>query len=330
LKKVYLRSRGGGKQGWGNIYRLITIYELIKKKYDCLFIFEGNQEVANFVKKKKIKYIRLKENISLNQEQLIIDRLDSAHLSIIEMLDCSYSRQKIYKKKSNKLIVFDDILNKRYCADQVISGQYKSKLKKIKNLRSGYEFYPLKKEFENYKNKKKKIKKQIEKVLICLGGSSYNLGNEKMYNFFKNKNYRTTIIKGDEQKKLNFKTDSKNTNILFKNKSKNLAKLIYESDIVITGGGYIKIETAFLKTPMLVLPVQRHQLELVKDFKKYCSVPFLNYSSRLNNRIIELFFNKYNYKYRYQMNKTLSNKFRNNVFKKKVLSLITNQMGNKK
>ena len=43
MKKVYLRSRGGGKQGWGNIYRLITIYELIKKKYDCLLIFEGNQ-----------------------------------------------------------------------------------------------------------------------------------------------------------------------------------------------------------------------------------------------------------------------------------------------
>ena len=145
MKKVYLRSRGGGKQGRGNIYRLITIYELIKKKYDCLFIFEGNQEVTNFVKEKKIKYLRLKENITISEEERIIEKLEKADLSIIEMLDCSYSRQKIYKKKSNKLIVFDDILKKRYCADQVISAQYKSKPKNIKNLRSGYEFYPLRK-----------------------------------------------------------------------------------------------------------------------------------------------------------------------------------------
>ena len=330
MKKVYLRSRGGGKQGWGNIYRLIAIYDLIKSKYNCLFIFEGTNEVANFIKEKKLKYIRLKENITLNQEKKIIDRLGNADLSIIEMLDCSLGRQKIYKKKSNKLLVFDDILNKKYCADKVISAQYKSKFRNIKNLISGYEFYPLRKKYNNYKNKKKKIKKKIEKVLVCLGGSSYNLGNEKMYNFFKNKNFKTIIIQGNEQKRLYFKKQVKNKNVLFKSKIKNLAKLIFDADIVIAGGGYVKIETAFLQTPMIILPVQRHQLELVKDFNKYCNVPFISYPSKLNNKMIAKNFNKYSYKFRYQMNKILRNKFRDNIFKKKILSFIENQIGNSK
>ena len=74
MKKIYFRGRGGGKQGWGNIYRLITIHELVKKNYNCLFIFEGNNQVTNFIKEKKIKYLRLKENITIKEEETIINK----------------------------------------------------------------------------------------------------------------------------------------------------------------------------------------------------------------------------------------------------------------
>jgi len=322
LKKIYFRGRGGGKQGWGNIYRLIAIHELVKKKYECFFIFEGNNQVANFIKEKKVKYLRLKENITISEEERIIEKLEKADLSIIEMLECSYARQKIYKKRSNKIIVFDDILKKKYCADKVISAQYKSRHKNVKNLLFGYEYYPLRKEFSKYLKKKKIVRKEIKKILVCLGGSSYSLGNKKMFNFLKNENYHTTIILGNEQKKLFIKKNTKAKNLLFKEKTNNLAKLIHESDLVIAGGGYVKIETAFLKTPMLVMPVQRHQLELVKDFKKYCSVPFTNYPTKLNNKIIKKNLEKYNHKFRTQMNKTLKSKFKINIFKDKILSLI--------
>ena len=166
------------------------------------------------------------------------------------------------------------------------------------------------------------MRKKIKKILVCLGGSSYSLGNKKMFNFLKNENYHTTIVLGSEEKKIFMKKDIKAKNISFIEKTANLAKLIHESDLVIAGGGYVKIETAFLKTPMLVMPVQRHQLELVKDFKKYCSVPFTNYPSRLNNVNIKKNLKKYNHKFRTQMNKTLKNKFKINIFKDKILSLI--------
>ena len=41
------------------------------------------------------------------------------------MLECNFSRQKIYKNISKKLVVFDDILTKKYCADLLVCAQKK-------------------------------------------------------------------------------------------------------------------------------------------------------------------------------------------------------------
>ena len=40
------------------------------------------------------------------------------------------------------------------------------------------------------------------------------------------------------------------------------------SDLVIAGGGYTKLEVAYLKTPLLCLPVHKHQEKLIQDFYK--------------------------------------------------------------
>ena len=55
MKKYYLRTSAGGKLGWGNLYRILIIYNFLKKnkKNVCLHI-KGNKDIYNFLKKKKL------------------------------------------------------------------------------------------------------------------------------------------------------------------------------------------------------------------------------------------------------------------------------------
>ena len=46
--------------------------------------------------------------------------------------------------------------------------------------------------------------------------------------------------------------------------SNDIPKYIFEADLVIAGGGYTKLEAAYLKTPLLCLPVHRHQEKLIQ------------------------------------------------------------------
>tara|TARA_B100001559_G_C16473524_1_gene610203 strand:+ start:863 stop:1828 length:966 start_codon:yes stop_codon:yes gene_type:complete len=313
LKTIYFRTRGGAKQGWGNIYRILLIYNLLKKNNRLLFIYEGNREVNQYLNQKKIKFLRLKEGISLKEEKKIISKLYKPDLTIIEMLECNFSRQKIYKNISKKLVVFDDILSKKYCADLLVCAQKKYNEKKHKNSLIGYEYYPLRKEFKKYLNKQKNIKKKISNILICLGGSSYITAYKKLINFFKKKNYNVTFVFGNEKEKI-VKNKVKIKKFNFIKTTDDIAKLLFNSDLAIVGGGYIKIEAAYMNTPMVVFPVQKHQQKLVKNFKKFCKVPYLPSPKNTRPKDIEKMIKFYNHNKRNEIHKILKRKFKKNKF----------------
>jgi spore coat polysaccharide biosynthesis predicted glycosyltransferase SpsG len=313
LKTIYFRTRGGSRQGWGNIYRLLLIYDFLKKKNKLLFIFEGNKEVSEFLKKKKIQFLRLKEGISIDEEKKIIFRLDKPNVTILEMLDCKYSRQKIYKNISKKLLVLDDVLKNKYCADLLVCAQKTYDKKKYINSLIGYDYYPLRKEFKKFINKQKIIQKKISNILICLGGSSYITAYKKLIEYFRTKNFNVTFVFGNEKSKI-IKDELKIQKFNSLKTTNNLAKLIFYSDLAIVGGGYTKIEAAYMNTPMVVFPVQQHQQKLVENFKKFCSVPFLPLPKNTRSQDIEKIINFYNYKKRKKIYKILHKKFQNNKF----------------
>ena len=49
---------------------------------------------------------------------------------------------------------------------------------------------------------------------------------------------------------------------------KNLAEILFKSDLVISGGGYSKIEAAAVGTPQISIAIHKHQVNLLKNFKK--------------------------------------------------------------
>jgi len=325
LRKIYFRTSAGGKEGWGNIFRLLTIYQILKKKekFNNLFIFQGNNFVSKHLKSNNIRNIKLKNKVSLIDEEKILKKIGNSDITIMEMLDCNFYRQKIYKKYTKKLIVFDDILKNKYCSDKLICAQYtKKKIKNI-NFYSGYNYFPIRKDFANFQNKNKKINKKIKKILVCLGGSAYKGANMKLLKYFLKKKYYVTFILGDENK-TNFKNLKLPKNINFKYKIKNLSKYIFNSDLVISGGGYVKIESAHLGTPMITLPVQKHQLELVKNFKLKFNVSYLDFHSKLKYKLVDKLIAKYTYKFRLKLRKKFNLTFKKKRINKNITNLILN------
>ena len=290
----YLRCSAGGKEGWGNLFRLLIIRQYLIKKYKSkvILIINSNLDVKNFLKKKKINFIYLNKK-KLDYEKKKICNLKRSDLTIIEMLNPIVELQKLYLKKSKRVVVLDDILENKYFSDLVISCQNsikKPSISKKTSFFSGYEYFPFREEFNKYFKKKKIIKKEINKITVFLGGSSYEKINYQIAKKLKNFN-KTKFIFGSE---LNQKFKRK---ILKINKSfkilklpNNIAETLFTSDLVISGGGYAKIETACVGTPQISVPVHSHQLTLLSNFSKKFGSKYISLSRlKLLDKLIKNF-----------------------------------------
>ena len=226
----YLRCSAGGNEGWGNLFRLLIIREYLLKKLESkvILIINNNQKKKKFLTKKKINFLSLKKK-SLDFEKKKIDKLNKSDLTIIEKLNPSIKLQNIYMRKSNKVIVLDDILENKYKVDLLISCQKtfkKPSISKKTKFYSGYEYFPFRSEFNSFFNKKKKIKKEIKNITIFLGGSSYEKFNYKVAQRIKNYDGTRFILGGELD--LKFKKKLLEINKTFKvlQLPKNLAEIL--------------------------------------------------------------------------------------------------------
>lgn len=297
---LLFRCTAGGNQGWGNLKRLELILNFLKKNinFDYKFIINKHKDVENYLKVKKIKYISLNNN--LKNEKKILKKFKNVDISILELLHCNLNIQKIYKKISSKLIILDDITKKKYISDILISCQRKNFIPK-KNTSckfyNDFSYFPLKSSFNKFISKSKKTKKNINKVTVFLGGSDYSKLIIKIAKKLKDTKLDVTFLIGLENSHYTLKrikTISNKFKVLID--SKQIPKILYNSDLVISGGGYTKIEVAYLKTPMICIPVHNHQKLLIRQFYKAFKIKIINsrilFKENLKNEIQKMDYEK--------------------------------------
>jgi spore coat polysaccharide biosynthesis predicted glycosyltransferase SpsG len=320
-----LRCSCGGNEGWGNLFRLLVVRKYLIKNcnYKVVLIVRGNLKVKEYLNSKKIDFLFLKKNSS-KKEISFLKKNRYFDISIIEMLNPKISLQKLYLKNSKKLIIFDDLLKEKYISDVLISAKNTninpSKKKKTK-FYSGYKYFPFNDTFEKHRNKSKKIKKRLTKITVFLGGSLYEKLLIKIAVKLSNlQNIKVKFIIGAELNK-NFVTNIKNISSNFKiiKLPKNLSHILYESDLIISGGGYTKIESAYVCTPQISIAVHDHQLELLEEFKKKFNIIYLKKSELdLINEKIE----KFTYKKRLHQHKIYKSYFKENGLKKLISKVL--------
>ena len=322
---IIFKCTAGGNDGWGNILRLKIIFEKLKKKinFNYLFVVNNNLELIKFLKENR-KLFKIFTFFKKEKEFL---KKCKINISILELLNCKSSIQRFYKLYSKKLVVLDDIAKKKYISDILIICQKKNKFKIIKSQNTkvfnDYSFFPLEDKFNNFLKKKTLINKEIKKITIFLGGGFYYKEYFKIAKILSKHSYNINFILGYEVKKKFLKEILKiNKNFECYVLPKNIPELIYKSDLIISGGGYTKIECAYLGKPMITVPIHRHQIELCKEFKKEFGVNFILKSNL--NKFLNIQIQNYNYEKRKKISKIFKKKFSENGVNK-IQNIILNE-----
>ena len=160
--------------------------------------------------------------------------------------------------------------------------------------------------------KKKFIRKNIKKITVFLGGSAYEKKNYETLKLISNYNFIPTLISVNEHKKKFIQKVKKNIPKLkiIKN-TINIPKVIFNSDLVFSGGGYTKLECAYLKTPVIPISLHRHQDELIEIFNKEFNLS-RKFFNQINKKNIKLLFSEFNYETRFTISKKFKSYFKKN------------------
>ena len=308
--RIFFRCRGGKFHGWGNIVRLSNIAQyLFEKNKKIFFIYEGDVFVKKYLNNFKFKKIKLKEDINYLDEIKIINKIKKPDYTIMEMLDLNIDLQKFYNKISNKFVILDDILDKSYYSDYLISCQdHPTKI--IENLNKlsktivkvNSNFFPFSKKILQISKKKQENKKK--NLLVFLGGGDYSSAYIKIAKALKKLKFKESTF---VLSKSNFNSLKKEINLIYPkikllNGTKNDGKVFYEHKIAIVSGGYTKFEAALFNLPLAMINTQWHQLELSKSFSQKTGCIDLGHYSRLTiNDIIKTLQKLSNNQYRFKI-----------------------------
>ncbi len=314
MKKIFIRSKGDQINGWGNVIRQFTIAKhLSKKNFKIFFFVEAESNLFKLLRSPKIQIYRLKKNIKIKKEKKILNECGKCDFAIIEMLNPSLALQRLYKDKSKKIIVYDDLLEGKYISDFLISCQEiklskEKKLNKTLKFLKGYDYFPIAK--YKVKIKKEKIKKRFERLNVLLGGSTYQNLYIKISKALKNfSNLRVKMIINKKNFMMNKKKILKeNKSIKVLEPKKNVFKFLSEANYLIVGGGYTKIEAAFLNKPCLVICTHSHQIKISKIFCKKFGSRYLGYNREISSKNIQ---RGVNYLMNKKLKKEMVNKLQN-------------------
>ena len=173
--KVVFRADGNHLIGLGHIVRCMALADLLKKDFDIIFLCK---ELAVEQKNEILKSFRLIELNSKDLQDEIGELTNILFKDDILVLD-GYSFDLDYqikvKKTINKLVIIDDLADRKLIGDLVINhgGEFiinKYNLEKGAKLLLGFKYLMLRKEFLQERFTKK-IDKKNENVFICMGGA---------------------------------------------------------------------------------------------------------------------------------------------------------------
>ncbi len=287
-QSIHFRTRGGPSQGWGNVFRLTGFAEYCRERGHgtIRFFAEGPNDVIDFLRGRGFETVPLKEGTSVESEERILSAHASADVAIMEMLDCTLSRQDLLTRHTKLLAVFDDLLDHRYSADVVVCGQALPGYGNIDisspttTFLTGYDFFLLSPAFQRYSGRTRTYRKCPEMVLVALGGGRYDVGYIKAAQALSGLDHirRSVFVLGyDANHRVRDEVHRLLPTAQILGGVENMHELLWQCDLAIVSGGYLKIEAAACGTPAVVLATQWHQIPLAEEFTRKTAMPFAGY-----------------------------------------------------
>ena len=299
-ENLFIRVDAGEQIGDGHFLRCLTLANSLKKKFNQI-IFISNQLPKHFIKKikrdnfkiykingythiqkekleKKIK-IQLIHNDLVETKKIIKKYKNLTNWLMIDHYGIDYVWEKNVRTNIEKIIVIDDLANRKHECDILIDHNFYENMKKrytklIPNYCEqfiGPKFTLLRPEFFNARNNLKR-QKQFKRILISFGGSDPSNETKKAILAIEDleKKYKIDVIVGtnNPNKKQIMKLCSKISFCNFYEQVENISKYMKRADLAIGAGGTSTWERCCLGLPTIVTSLSKDQEKINEELSK--------------------------------------------------------------
>ena len=240
-------TQAGFKEGMGHVMRMLCLLNELKDelKVDATFILKKKDEVVfNFIKDRGFDVVA--RNAVDVMEKIVPNAVFFDKFDVEKEL-------AVKAKEFGKVVMFDSTTSNEF-ADVVVNTLVKCKC--YRSCYCGLKYLVLRKEFSNFWKMKKKVKNDVEKILLMFGGSDPSNFTAKILNLVGefDTNFDVTVVLGPKYKYLNeVKRIAEGLEAQVLINPNNIPELMFESDVVVTSLGLTTFEAMCVGTPVIAI-----------------------------------------------------------------------------
>ena len=299
-KNLFIRVDAGMQIGDGHFLRCLTLVDRLKKEFRQI-TFISNQLPKHFfqiIEKNDFKIYKIdgyshiqEEKIEMQLKKQLIQKdfiqtkkiiekyKNSSNWLIVDHYGIDYVWEKNIRENIEKIIVIDDLANRKHDCDILIDQNFYKKMEKrySKLIPSfckqflGPKFSLLRPEFLNAR-KNLKRKNKFERILISFGGSDPSNETTKVLSAIIDlgKKYKIDVIVGtnNPNKKQIMKLCSKFPFCDFYEQVENISKYMKKADLALGAGGSTTWERCCLGLPTIVVNLSKDQEKITENLSK--------------------------------------------------------------
>ncbi|HCL4438282.1 TPA: UDP-2,4-diacetamido-2,4,6-trideoxy-beta-L-altropyranose hydrolase [Clostridium botulinum] len=292
--KIAIRADGGSEIGMGHIMRTLVLAKELAKTNDVFYICKKDTSLSSKYKpgidKVRSQGFRV---VTINENNILSEL---KHISADCLITDSYDVNEEYfnlTKDMFKITGYIDDMNLYYFNVDFIINQnigaeeYFYKVNKDTKLFLGTNYTMLREEFR--KNHNKDIKKEVQDVMITVGGADPNEITNTICNYVKDLELKFHIVIGASfkeesiKKLVKLKNLKDNINLYF---NANMIEIMNKCDIAISACGSTLYELAVCQVPTLGLIIADNQEKIAYKMNKEGLMYNLGWYKDLTKNII--------------------------------------------
>ncbi len=276
--KVFIITEGNKNTGFGHITRCLSLYQAFQERGILPeFIINGDNNIEYLLKDVNYQIFNW-----LDEKSKLFEKVKDADMAIIDSYLADISVYNTLSELVKLSVYIDD--NKRLdypkgivVNDSIYAEELNYPHKNGVTYLLGTKHILLRKEF--WEVPKKKIKEEIDSIMITFGGDDAKNMTPKISAFL-NEKYPSLIknvIIGRAFQNINEikKCADKNTNLIYSPDAEKMKEIMLESDIAISACGQTLNELASVGVPTIGICIAENQLGNIKGWEK---IGFLEYA----------------------------------------------------
>lgn len=270
--KLLIIGKGGEKEGMGHLVRISILFEVFSPGYDVDVLVKQDRFGGAFFEQKGIDPFTYRDNRGLYR---FLEKRGKYRVIIIDIYRISIEVIKKIEKHCDFLINFDDMQRRVQhqirgafiCPQEPFNSEVYLKGTLV-NTAKGADYFPLRKEFSQYREKKR-FQREVKDIGVCLGGVPNPDETRELIRLldrFLDEKINLHVVMGFKPGKIDSTAFSSRAG--FVQNVDNMAAFIEKMDVGIIAGGFIKFEFMCIGTPFLLVSRAKHQQELALKFSK--------------------------------------------------------------